>query len=253
MNSTRPARNSHDHSNSKPAATARTSTPPTSARPGGTSTAPDYRGGHRHDGPPGSDPGRLRHDRRHRRRRHGAHGVLGRAGRYTALARGSNSAAWAHDSCRTPRRKPCRASVVGISLATSTTGVPEDAASPTAATAFAAPGPVVVNATPSPPVSRASPSAAYTEVCSCRTTTSPGVPGPESRQNERLCTPGSPKAVVAPARWNTSSTALATVVIAVILHQTTEVTPSADRPASAPPWGAPAEHHLDHGDPGADR
>ena len=134
-------------------------------------------------------------------------------GRSTALASGSKSAAWSRDSWSAPRITPGRASFVEISLATSTNGVPEDAASPNAATALAAPGPVVVRATPSPPDARARPSAAYTAVCSCRTTTSAGVPGPASRQSERLCTPGSPKAVVTPARWNTSSTARATVVI----------------------------------------
>ena len=84
-------------------------------------------------------------------------GVLGRN---TALASGSKMPAWSRHSCRMPRRMPGRATFVDTSLASSTSGVPDAAASPNAPAAFAAPGPVVVSATPRPPVARASPSAA---------------------------------------------------------------------------------------------
>ena len=94
---------------------------------------------------------------------------------------------------------------------TRTTGEPLAAASPNAATAFAAPGPVVVSAAPSPPLARASPSAAYTVVCSCRTPTIRGRPGPSASQNARFCAPGSPNAVSTPAAASTSRTPAATV------------------------------------------
>jgi hypothetical protein len=69
-------------------------------------------------------------------------------------------AAWSRDSCSTPLTRPARRSACGISDATSSTGDPTDAASPNAASALAAPGPVVTTAAPSVPVARAHPSAA---------------------------------------------------------------------------------------------
>ena len=77
-----------------------------------------------------------------------------------AFVTGLNIPAWSVHSCRTPRCWPGRRSVVGMSVATTSTGEPLAQASPVAASVFAAPGPVVTSATPSCPVARAKPSAA---------------------------------------------------------------------------------------------
>jgi hypothetical protein len=52
-----------------------------------------------------------------------------------------------------------------MSVAITTTGDLDAHASPTAATVFAAPGPVVTSAAPTFPVTRANPSAAYAQLC----------------------------------------------------------------------------------------
>jgi hypothetical protein len=68
---------------------------------------------------------------------------------------GLNMPAWSVVSCSTPRYTPGRRSPAGISVATTTIGDPEAHASPVAATALAAPGPVVTSAAPGLPVERA--------------------------------------------------------------------------------------------------
>ncbi len=75
--------------------------------------------------------------------------------RWVALTTGANIAAWPSVSCRMPRYSPGRRSPEGMSVAMTRIGEREAQASPTAASVFAAPGPVVVNATPSRPVARA--------------------------------------------------------------------------------------------------
>jgi hypothetical protein len=75
--------------------------------------------------------------------------------RIASLTTGRNIAAWSVASWRVPRQTPGRRAVVGMSVAITTTGCREAHASPTAASVFAAPGPVVVSATPSLPLARA--------------------------------------------------------------------------------------------------
>ncbi len=68
---------------------------------------------------------------------------------------GMNIAAWSVASWSTPRHTPWRRAVEGMSVAITTTGWRDAHASPTAASVFAAPGPVVVSATPTRPLARA--------------------------------------------------------------------------------------------------
>jgi hypothetical protein len=75
--------------------------------------------------------------------------------RMTRFTTGSNIAAWSVASCSTPRHTPGRRRRAGMSVAITTTGCREAQASPTAASVFAAPGPVVVSAIPTRPVARA--------------------------------------------------------------------------------------------------
>jgi hypothetical protein len=80
--------------------------------------------------------------------------------RIASFTTGMNIAAWSVASCRTPRHTPGRRAVEGMSVAITMIGWRDAHASPTAASVFAAPGPVVVSATPSRPLARAYPSAA---------------------------------------------------------------------------------------------
>ena len=77
--------------------------------------------------------------------------VTVRAGRSSA----ANGAAWSPISWRIPRGPSGERSAVDTSLEMRRTGTPLTAASPKAASALIAPGPVVVSATPRCPVARA--------------------------------------------------------------------------------------------------
>ena len=72
-----------------------------------------------------------------------------------AFVTGANIAGWSVHSCRTPRCTPRIRSVVGMSVATTSTGERLAHASPVAPSVFAAPGPVVTSATPRRPLARA--------------------------------------------------------------------------------------------------
>jgi hypothetical protein len=68
---------------------------------------------------------------------------------------GMNIARWSAHSCSAPRTIPGRRSVVGTSVAMTTTGERDAHASPVAPNVLAAPGPVVTRATPTLPLARA--------------------------------------------------------------------------------------------------